>query len=245
MGRPISAARAERRGEKAGAMERVSRERKLPLSYAQQRLWFINQLEPGSPAYNISMALRVRGKLRVEALQRAVEAVVERHEVLRTHFTWVEGQATQVIAERWGGSLELLDVRGRQEGESEARDWVRQEMHRGYDLGRGPLLRLGLVRMAEEEWILLLGMHHIVNDGGAEKAEPRDRCDVVHDVAGGVAGVAVEVHGAGRHQHRDADCEPQPGGDRGADRVFREHAGAEDGGARGGEFCPASAACAG
>src|SRR5437764_3528686 len=168
MGRPISAARAERRGEKAGAMERVSRERKLPLSYAQQRLWFIEQLEPGKPAYNISMALRLRGKLRVEALQRAVEAVVQRHEVLRTHFAWVEGQAVQVIEEQGiVQGIEVEDLRGLpgETRETEIQRRAEEEATRSFDLGAGPLLRVRVLEVEEQESVLFLTMHHIVSDG--------------------------------------------------------------------------------
>src|SRR5436305_1107895 len=78
------------------------------------------------------------------------EMIVQRHEVLRTHFEWVEGEPVQIIEEGWQGRVEELDVRGREEGEQEAKDWVRQETRRSYDLGRGPLLRVGVVRIAEE-----------------------------------------------------------------------------------------------
>ncbi len=97
--------------------------------------------------------------------------LVARHEALRTHFEWVEGQAVQVIAGSWGGGVEVVDVRGRsededkEEREEEAREWGREQMQRSYDLGRGPLLRLGVAHVEEEEWLLVLGMHHIVSDG--------------------------------------------------------------------------------
>ena len=153
--------------EAVGRISRISREQSLPLSYAQRRLLFIDQLESGSTAYNLSAAVGLRGELRVEALQRAVEKVVERHEVLRTHFEWVEGEPVQVIGPCWWARVEELDVRDRAAGERQeaAREWVEKQARRSYDLGRGPLLRVGVVRIEDEEWVLALNLHHIVSDG--------------------------------------------------------------------------------
>src|SRR5258708_31202291 len=82
---------------------RIEQESNFPLSYAQQRLWFIDQLEPESAAYNMPLAVRLEGELKVEAVGRALAEVVRRHEVLRTRFVLREGQAAQVIEEQWGG----------------------------------------------------------------------------------------------------------------------------------------------
>src|SRR5205085_876545 len=88
-----------KKADGVGSIQRVSREKPLPLSYAQQRLWFIEQLEPGNSAYNVNMVMRVEGRLEVRSLERAVEEIVRRHEVLRTRFEWGEGEAVQVIEE--------------------------------------------------------------------------------------------------------------------------------------------------
>ena len=140
----------------------------IPLSYAQQRLWFIEQLEPGSPAYIISTAMRLRGTLRVDALRRAVNAIVQRHEVLRTHFAWVGGEAVQVIEEQGiVQGIEVEDLRGLpgETLETEIQRRAEEEATRSFDLERGPLLRVRVLEVEEQESVLFLTMHHIVSDG--------------------------------------------------------------------------------
>ncbi|MDP9120054.1 MAG: amino acid adenylation domain-containing protein, partial [Acidobacteriota bacterium] len=137
----------------------------LPLSFAQQRLWFIDQLEGGS-LYNMPIALRLRGELSVGVLSRALEEVVRRHEVLRTVFRSAGGLARQVILPPAGCAVSVVDLRGLSKASRQpvAEGWVRQEARRPFDLGRGPLLRAGLWRLDEAEHLLLLAMHHIVSD---------------------------------------------------------------------------------
>jgi amino acid adenylation domain-containing protein len=149
-------------------LERVERRGgELPLSYAQQRLWFLDQLEPGSVAYNIPFGVRLKGELKREALVRSVNEIVRRHEVLRTTFGMRDGQAYQVIAEEMELKIEEMDLRGVEEGkrEEEARRIGGEEVRRVFDLGRGPLVRVKLLRMGEQEHVLLVTMHHIVSDG--------------------------------------------------------------------------------
>ncbi|NUS81544.1 MAG: amino acid adenylation domain-containing protein [Streptomyces sp.] len=140
---------------------------RLPLSFAQRRLWFIDQLEPGSPAYNIASPLRLRGALDREALRRSVEAMAERHEVLRTVFGSDDGEPWQVIrpAPSWELALTDLSGLGEQERTREAERLVGEEAMRPFDLVRGPLMRTELLRLAADEHILLLTMHHLVTDG--------------------------------------------------------------------------------
>ncbi|MDP9122204.1 MAG: condensation domain-containing protein, partial [Acidobacteriota bacterium] len=148
-------------------LERVGREvDDLPLSFAQQRLWFIDQLEGGS-LYNVPIALRMSGELSVMVLSRALEEVVRRHEVLRTVFSKAGGRARQVIRSPAELAIALVDLtelppelRG-----PVAEGWVREEARRPFDLARGPLLRVGLWRLDEREHVLLLALHHIVSDG--------------------------------------------------------------------------------
>ncbi|MET0646190.1 MAG: amino acid adenylation domain-containing protein [Pyrinomonadaceae bacterium] len=146
---------------------RAPRDGRLPLSFAQQRLWFIDQLEPANPFYNIPVAVRLSGRLNVEALGRTLTEVVRRHEVLRTHFTEVEGEPVQVISPAGALELPLTDLGGMNDGarESEARRLTAQEGRTPFDLGRGPLIRARLLRLSEEEHVALLTMHHIVADG--------------------------------------------------------------------------------
>nr|WP_225937950.1 non-ribosomal peptide synthetase [Myxococcus sp. RHSTA-1-4] len=146
----------------------VSRTGTLPLSFAQQRLWFIDQLEPGSATYNIPSALRLVGILDRTALERAFAELVRRHEALRTTFVAVQGQPVQVIASASGAfPLATVDLTEQPAGtrEAEARRLAEAEAQRPFDLAQGPLLRATLVRLAGEDHVLLLTMHHIVSDG--------------------------------------------------------------------------------
>jgi amino acid adenylation domain-containing protein len=144
-----------------------SRERELPLSYAQQRLWFLDQLEPGSAAYNIPKAIRLSGKLDLSALERALNEIVRRHEVLRTGFVAVQGEPVQVIAAEARVPLPVVDLSDlpAEEREAQATGEAAAEAQTPFDLGAGPLLRVKLLRLAEEEHVVLFTMHHIVSDG--------------------------------------------------------------------------------
>jgi amino acid adenylation domain-containing protein len=148
-------------------LERAPREAPLSLSFAQQRLWFLNQLEPGSAAYNIPVAVRLRGRLRVSALEQSLKEIVRRHEALRTSFSQVNGQPVQVVHETTGMNLSVTDLRGLEERqrEVEARRLAGEEARRGFDLAHGPLVRASLLRLAEEDHVLVLTLHHIVSDG--------------------------------------------------------------------------------
>ncbi|RKI10859.1 non-ribosomal peptide synthetase [Corallococcus sp. AB030] len=141
----------------------MSRTGPLPLSFAQQRLWLIDQLEPGSAAYNIFLALRVEGALDVSALEQAFAALIARHESLRTVFVANEGQPAQVILDEVPFALEVVEPG---EVSREALDErLREEARRPFDLERGPLLRVSLLRLGAGEHVLWLNMHHIVSDG--------------------------------------------------------------------------------
>ena len=145
---------------------RVTRD-SAPLSFAQQRLWFLNQLEPMSPVYNESRAIRLRGHLDVSALQRALDRIVARHEVLRTNFVTVDGNPQQRIADSRNVELRIIDLQSSQalDRESEIRRLLTDEIRRPFDLSSDLLLRVLLLRLAEEEHILLFVKHHIASDG--------------------------------------------------------------------------------
>ncbi|HWW77528.1 MAG TPA: amino acid adenylation domain-containing protein, partial [Pyrinomonadaceae bacterium] len=146
---------------------RAAGQSRWPLSYAQQRLWFIEQLQPGGFAYNVTIALRMEGRLDVDALGATLNEIVRRHEVLRTTFAAEGGQPVQVVRSARPVKLEHVDLSAEPEGEREARAraLVSQEAARPFDLARGPLLRVSLLKLAEEEHIATLTMHHIVGDG--------------------------------------------------------------------------------
>ncbi|MFL5537559.1 MAG: amino acid adenylation domain-containing protein, partial [Longimicrobiaceae bacterium] len=146
---------------------RVDRDRPLPLSVAQERLWFIDRLEGGSAPYNIPAALRLRGALDVDALGRSLGEIVRRHESLRTTFAEVDGSPVQVIAPFAGFALPVDDLSGLHPAvrETEVRRRAREDAARPFDLAEGPLVRAALLRVADEEHVLLLCIHHIVSDG--------------------------------------------------------------------------------
>src|SRR5262245_45142223 len=138
-----------------------------PTSFAQQRLWFLDQLLPGNPTYSIPAALRLKTPLNVAALRRSLNEIVRRHEALRTSFGFVDGQAVQVIADALELDLPVADLRGipAAERESEALRLAAAEARRPFDLARGPLLRANLLQLGEADYVFLLVMHHIVTDG--------------------------------------------------------------------------------
>ncbi|MGZ6550830.1 MAG: condensation domain-containing protein, partial [Tumebacillaceae bacterium] len=148
-------------------IQRVSRTQQLPLSFAQQRLWFLDQLDPGSATYNVPMALRLRGPLDVEALEHSLGEIVQRHESLRTTFAEHEGQAVQVVANATAFALPVLDVTAHAEREREAlvSQWLTEEIRWSFDLVNGPLFRARLLCLQAEEAVLFLNLHHIVTDG--------------------------------------------------------------------------------
>ncbi len=145
----------------------VSRAEALPLSFAQQRLWFLNQMEPDSPFYNMPVALRMTGRLQLEVLKHVFNEIVRRHEALRTTFTSADGQPFQIITPelRIDIGVEDLSQLPTTEREAEARRLTGIEAQLPFDLSRGPLLRVKLLRLAEDEQVLLMTMHHIVSDG--------------------------------------------------------------------------------
>jgi amino acid adenylation domain-containing protein len=135
------------------------------LSFAQQRLWFLDQIEPGGSAYIMAGALELRGALDAPALERALGALVDRHEALRTLFVSVEGQPQQVVSEPGAWTLPVVDLSGEAHARERLAQRLREEVPRGFDLARGPLFRAQLYRLAPDSHVLLLAMHHIISDG--------------------------------------------------------------------------------
>jgi amino acid adenylation domain-containing protein len=139
----------------------------IPLSFAQERLWFLEQLEPGTPTYNMASTLRLQGGLDVDALARSLAEIVRRHEVLRTRFAAVDGRPIQVIAPPPPPSLPRIDLAALPPParEAEAQRIARREALRPFDLATGPLYRWLLVDLSPTDRLLLLTVHHIVSDG--------------------------------------------------------------------------------
>jgi hypothetical protein len=139
----------------------------VPLSFSQRGLWFFDQLQPGSVTYNIAVAVRLKGNLNTEALERSIEEVIKRHEALRTTFFSVEGTPFQRIIDRQPFMLPLLDLTELNGSEREpvAHTLAADQAREPFDLPNGPLLRAYLMRLSGEDHLLQLTMHHIVSDG--------------------------------------------------------------------------------
>lgn len=137
-----------------------------PLSFAEQRLWFVDQLEPQHPFYNMPLAARLRGPLNVQAFAASLQQLADRHETLRTSYTLVDGEPTRCVHPQVTIEPTFVDLRGANgQAEKELATLLRAESRRPFDLTTPPLLRCLLVRLAEEEHVALLVMHHIVSDG--------------------------------------------------------------------------------
>ncbi len=145
---------------------RKAAESTIPLSFAQQRLWFLDQLEPNSPFYNVPTVVRMTGTLNVEALRKALSDVMSRHESLRTRFVNVEGSPAQVVDNSLRLDLDFHDVSHRPAAqyEADAQALVRAEVNRPFDLSSGPPVRAMLIRLKPDEHWFVLNIHHIVSD---------------------------------------------------------------------------------
>ncbi|MCB1034234.1 MAG: AMP-binding protein, partial [Acidobacteria bacterium] len=164
----VEAAQRADRGEAPPPLVPVPREEPLPLSFAQQRLWFIDQLEPGGAAYNMPMPLKAEGPLDLAAVEAGLAAVVARHEVLRSRVVTVDGQARQVVDDPDPGwQLPVVDLRGLPASvrEEETRRLAARDAGGAFDLARGPLLRATALELEPELHVVLFNMHHIVSDG--------------------------------------------------------------------------------
>ena len=147
-----------------GAAPAAPPRRRAPLSFGQQRLWFLNRLQPGTPLYNIPVALRM-GPTDPAVLQRVLDEVVRRHESLRTTFALEEGKPVQVVAPGMRVELPVEDLSSRPDREAEAARRAADDAVQPFDLEEGPLFRARLLRLSPSDHVLLLCMHHVVSDG--------------------------------------------------------------------------------
>ena len=155
-----------RRGVPRPSMERVPREEELPLSFAQERLWFLHRLQPGSTAYNMACAVRLWGPLDLPALERSLREIVRRHESLRTCFVQEE-RPVQIVMPARALPLPMADLRmlPEEDREATASRLMGKQARLPFDLERGPLLRAILLRLDDEEHVLVAVLHHIAADG--------------------------------------------------------------------------------
>jgi amino acid adenylation domain-containing protein len=155
-----------RAGDGPTVIAKADRGSAIPLSFAQQRLWFLAQMDGGSEAYHLPVGFRLHGRLDERALRDALNALVARHETLRTTFAVEEGEPVQCIGSKDAGfALETHDLRGREDAAEELQYLSAQEASAQFDLCRGPLIRGRLIHLRDDEAVLLVTMHHIVSDG--------------------------------------------------------------------------------
>lgn len=153
--------------EKMPAIVRVPRDLAIPLSLTQQRLWFIDRMAPGGSAYNIPASARIQGPLDLPVLAQVLQEVVSRHETLRTHIEVIESEARQIIQDKVVVPLTVVEVvpHANEEPATAARRLAREEIQKPFDLQRGPLVRACLLKLAEQDHVLVVTMHHIISDG--------------------------------------------------------------------------------
>ncbi len=164
---PAAAAAAEPVPAASDAIPRQAESATAPLSFGQQRLWLVDQVQPGSPFYNIPAAMRLRGNLDVAVLRHSLQEIVRRHAALRTTFATQAGQPVQVVTPTLELELPLMDLSDQPsaEREAQAQQLMRSETQRPFDLARGPLIRVLLLRLDARDHILVITLHHIIGDG--------------------------------------------------------------------------------
>lgn len=163
----IRALGKKRAGIETAPVQRASRRGPIPLSFAQRRLWFLDQLEPGNPLYNVASVARVEGELNYEALEKSLNEIARRHESLRTTFSNLDNEPAQAIAPEVEIKLQILDASHLGDltaCEDEARRLASEEIQKPFDLARGPLLRALAIRMGGRDHALIVNMHHIISD---------------------------------------------------------------------------------
>ncbi len=148
-------------------IKKVSRNGDIPLSFAQERLWFLQKLDKNSMAYFVPRAIRIFGKLEVRLLERTFTELIRRHEILRTVFPTREGRPVQRILEPYPFKIPVVDFLGLDEKPQpeEVSLWISREGQRGFDFEKGPLLRVSVLKLKKEEHIVVLTEHHLIHDG--------------------------------------------------------------------------------
>ena len=183
----VEKARMAKPGREVPSIIPIPRDRDLPLSFSQQRLWFLDQLAPGNSFYNVPAPVRLTGDLNVTALQQAIAEVIRRHEVLRTVYRTVEGSAVQVISGSFPFTLPVVDLRRLSEDEREAEvtRLAVEDARQPFDLAQGPLFRVTLLQLGDEDHVLLSTSHHIISDVWSRGVLMREVAALYHAFAEG------------------------------------------------------------
>ncbi|WP_026785829.1 non-ribosomal peptide synthetase [Planktothrix rubescens] len=139
----------------------------LPLSYAQQRLWFLDQLEPNSSFYNVPLALHLEGTLKIDVLEKSLQEIIQRHESLRTNFLTLDGNPVQIIKPESNWKLTIINDKESQnyQEDNALKKWLEIHSHQPFDLANESLIRATLLELSDTEHFLLICMHHVVSDG--------------------------------------------------------------------------------
>jgi amino acid adenylation domain-containing protein/FkbH-like protein len=187
MAREIEELRRAGQTSDAPVLTRMPRETAVRASFAQQRLWFLDHLEPGGKSYNVPMAMSLQGRLNVAAICQGLSEVKRRHEVLRTVFRTVNGEPVQEVLPFEAMALPLVNLEELSEEEKAecVRRLIAEAGGRGFDLQKGPLMRAGLLRESEERYVLMLTLHHIVSDGWSSEILLREAGLLYREYGGG------------------------------------------------------------
>ena len=171
------------------------RPEKLPLSFGQERMWFLNQLTPENPSYNVTGALHIKGRLKIRPLEQSFNAIIQRHEALRTTFSMLDDVPVQIVHSSMAASLERIAFVDDEDNDLKTsldlkqnktlRHMMAREAETPFDLINGPLLRLKLLELGDDEYILLTSMHHIVSDGWSMGVFIREICSLYEAFAMG------------------------------------------------------------
>jgi amino acid adenylation domain-containing protein len=219
-------ARRGRAGAAPAPIARVAEPgRPLPLSFAQQRLWLVHQIDPESRVYNQGLAVRLRGRLDAAVLRRALGEIVRRHAVLRTRFEETDAGPVQVVEPPFPLALPVADLSGVEDPRAAQRDAVRSEVQRLFDLRSGRLLRAMLLRVAAEEHVLVLVVHHIAIDGWSRGGDGPRAGGAVPGLRGGAPVAAPGAAGAVRRLRGVAARLAHPGARAGAAGLLARPAG--------------------
>ena len=159
----------------------------FPASFAQRRLWFIDQVEPGNTLYNLPAAFRVHGQLKAALLEQSFAALIARHEILRTTFGSVDGEPIQIVAPAGQFHLPVVDLHALAGAtqEAEVGRIIREESERPFDLANGPLFRAALLELAPSEQVLIVSVHHIITDAWSQEVLMREVTAVYSALAKG------------------------------------------------------------